>query len=651
MLLLWIAGVLVALIVFAIVFLPLLINEQAIVELAQQSVREELGGELRVSGETDLALFPTLRIVLNDTELSLPAKTDYDSAITARIANLDVGVSLIPMLMGSTEVGGVSLSGVVATITAPKAAPPASAAQEPILSDAQWEERGRLRRQAMAEQRAFLAQQTPSTEVSLALDKLALEDIAINLLSAEGETQTQIRVSQLSLVNINTQEQPISLDGALNVSSPGAVPLDITLEGDIRVPSTIEQVKLENLRYAVTGLFAEPLAGSLNGLLNVSPLTIDATLTSNTPGGAIKGEMRYALLESPQISLAISTDKLDTTQLVLLAPETAAAADHNAVAVTPEVTTPPTGEKAISGNAANGSAPLPVAPLRDLDVDVQLTGNTLLIGAHTLQEAAVGLRIVDGVVRLHQLKGNLHGGQLDANVTLNIRRPVVELDAEGGVVGTDIDALLSAEGMTDTAKGIVNITWDIESEGRTADSLLEGLEGDLAVVGDDLGLVQFSAQNLMCTAIAQVNQRPLSRAIPPGTDVSALELRIEFDEGKADIDTLALATPGVALSGEGAVALASQDFALTLKAKIGETLSDLDPACKVNERYVAIDWPVKCKGNLEGEPKEWCAIDVESIVKQLLENEAKSKLRKETEKLTEKVGEKATDALKKLFGN
>jgi hypothetical protein len=48
-----------------------------------------------------------------------------------------------------------------------------------------------------------------------------------------------------------------------------------------------------------------------------------------------------------------------------------------------------------------------------------------------------------------------------------------------------------------------------------------------------------------------------------------------------------------------------------------------------------------------GEPSEWCRIDTDSIVKQMLQYEAKSKLQREADKL----GRDAGKALKKLFGN
>ncbi|MGD2006665.1 MAG: hypothetical protein PVJ95_00230, partial [Cellvibrionales bacterium] len=55
---LMVVGGLIALVVLTLVFLPMMIDEQAVLGLAQQQIREATGGELVVEGDLDLALFP-----------------------------------------------------------------------------------------------------------------------------------------------------------------------------------------------------------------------------------------------------------------------------------------------------------------------------------------------------------------------------------------------------------------------------------------------------------------------------------------------------------------------------------------------------------------------------------------------------------------
>jgi len=122
---------------------------------------------------------------------------------------------------------------------------------------------------------------------------------------------------------------------------------------------------------------------------------------------------------------------------------------------------------------------------------------------------------------------------------------------------------------------------------------------------------------------------------------------VDFGDGKARLSSVDLATPGVELNGKGEADLQSMNFSARITAKVGEALSQLDPACRVNERYSSMDWPVNCSGNLLSEDQQACKVDVDSILQQLLEYEARNQLQKQAEKL----GEKAGSALKKLFGN
>ncbi|MNN81759.1 hypothetical protein D3C81_1986160 [compost metagenome] len=77
-----------------------------------------------------------------------------------------------------------------------------------------------------------------------------------------------------------------------------------------------------------------------------------------------------------------------------------------------------------------------------------------------------------------------------------------------------------------------------------------------------------------------------------------------------------------------------------------------DPACQVNERYVGVEVPLRCRGPLELGAKA-CRLDQNGLGKvaaKLAGNRLKDKI---DEKLDEKLGDKVSpelkDALKGLF--
>ena len=123
LMILWIVGALVAIIVLAMLLVPMFIDEQALLELAKEQVQTQTGGELVVEGDTELSFFPRFGLRLEGTSLSLPAQTEYHPDVEASITELDVGLSLLPLLGGNVNVGTIVIAGATADIPEPQAPP------------------------------------------------------------------------------------------------------------------------------------------------------------------------------------------------------------------------------------------------------------------------------------------------------------------------------------------------------------------------------------------------------------------------------------------------------------------------------------------------------------------------------------------------
>lgn len=73
-----------------------------------------------------------------------------------------------------------------------------------------------------------------------------------------------------------------------------------------------------------------------------------------------------------------------------------------------------------------------------------------------------------------------------------------------------------------------------------------------------------------------------------------------------------------------------------------------DPACQVNERYVGIEWPLRCRGPLELGAKA-CRFDNDALGKIAARLAGERLNEKIEEKLGDKVSPELKDALKGLF--
>src|SRR6056300_1524144 len=93
-------GIIIAAVILGLMFIPALIDEAAIIELAQQQVRKATGGELTVDGGVEISLFPQLVLKLGDTTLDMPPQSEGATRILAEVAGVDVGLSILDVLMG-----------------------------------------------------------------------------------------------------------------------------------------------------------------------------------------------------------------------------------------------------------------------------------------------------------------------------------------------------------------------------------------------------------------------------------------------------------------------------------------------------------------------------------------------------------------------
>ena len=575
--LLFIVGALIALVVVGLAVLPMFIDEQAIINLAQQQVRETTGGELVIEGNVDLALFPELKINLGSTTIDLPPQTEGGSRLVITAQEVDVGLSVLAIASGADEVGDVHLSGA-----------------------------------------------------------------DVKVLDSQGMLQTQLTVTDLVAQGLNIAGQPIGLNGALAIApDPQSQPIQIRFNGAIRIPSTLDRVTLDGLNTEIIGALSEPVQTELSGSANLSPLSADLKLNVDSPGGLIDADLNYNVAASPQIDLNFRSERLDLDRIQPAnqndnADNTASSSSAAVTANTPASPAP-----------APPPLPLPVGPLKDLDMQLTISAGSLISAGQTVTNAQLLLRVVDGISDLKYLRGTLHEGQLDTRLTVDVRKPVARISLTGGLKGVELNSLLTSLDKPDTAAGHVDMDWTIDTAGSSAQALQEGLDGVLNVNGRNAEITSVSAQTLMCTAVAQIQQTTLTQSFPETTEVSTLDMKVVFADGQARLAPLSLGTPGVAISGVGTASLASLDFAATLKAQINEELEAIDPACRIDDRYTGLDLPVNCAGNLADEAGNLCRVDIEAIATQLLEREARSKFEKEAEKL----GEKASSALKKLFGN
>lgn len=272
------------------------------------------------------------------------------------------------------------------------------------------------------------------------------------------------------------------------------------------------------------------------------------------------------------------------------------------------------------------------------DMAATLNAESLQIQQHPLTDAALRVRMLPGgEVRIDSLTGVVHEGQLDTRGSIWMNDAANRYTLEGSLTGLSIEALLQAMAVEAGLQGRGDLQWQLRAEGGETPALLESLAGTVELDSAALTLRDIGVEGMLCRVVAQVNQEALSTTFPADTELRPLHATLRFAEGQMRLAPLRGSLEHIELTGDGRLALASGDLRAELRARLSEGLGETDRACRVNPRLAAIDWPVKCRGQLGSEPKDWCKVDAESILADLARNELEGKAREGAGRLLQRL--------------
>jgi AsmA protein len=243
----------------------------------------------------------------------------------------------------------------------------------------------------------------------------------------------------------------------------------------------------------------------------------------------------------------------------------------------------------------------------------------------------------DGLVTVQPATGAIYDGSIDLQATFDGRYNTARLATTGSVKEVDVAAALRALEAGVTLTGTARAEWQLTSAGRTAEELVTGLTGPVNATVDQAVLEDLGVEKMLCEAVALVNRERMQAALPDSSHFRNLSMAITLGEGEARLKPLRAELPHLSLSGNGRLDLASKAFKSEFKARLSPGLGELDPACEVSKRLTSIDWPVECKGQITGDPGEWCAVDTEEIIEDLAKYEVQRKVEKKAGKLLDKL--------------
>lgn len=299
---------------------------------------------------------------------------------------------------------------------------------------------------------------------------------------------------------------------------------------------------------------------------------------------------------------------------------------------------------------------LPVDRLRAFDLQADLAFGSLTLDKLPIEGAQLKAVGQGGLLTLQTLRGALYNGTFEAKGTVDVRPAVPQLGVNTNIQRVPVEHFIKTEGKEQTppVKGLLTLTSDLTATGNSQKALVDTLNGSANFAINDGVLVNANLEQQLCQAIATLNRKTLSSE-PRGKDTPFQELRgsLVVRNGVASNPDLKARIPGLTVNGHGDLDLRvlGMDYNVGVVVE-GDQRAMPDPACQVNERYVGVEVPLRCRGPLELGAKA-CRLDQNGLGKvaaKLAGNRLKDKI---DEKLDEKLGDKVSpelkDALKGLF--
>ena len=597
--LLYLLGIPLVLVIAALLVLPLFVDEEKLIKLATAELEARSGARLSVRGDAGLSLFPRLALRLGDTLLQLPGEEQPE--ISAR--ELSVEVFLRPLLSREVVIKGLEVDSLVLTLPARQAHAVPDLA---TLSDTELERFYAARRKTLQETAAMGAGAVFGAPLALNVASLRLTDARIILQQPAGAEPVVLELPLLRGTDLNLEGKPASLTLQLRMAGEQSLSLDLATIFTASADS--QTVNVQELELELAGATPAPVTLRASGSVKLEKRLAELAVELDNGATRASGTVRYAAAESPQVDAVLRMNLLDPALLLLAGPEAATSADTG---------------------ATNGDAPLPLDALRLADTRADLRVERAVVGAHTIENLRLRLRAVEGVATFDTISGIIHGGKLDATAILNARLSTPTLTTRGELAGLDTAVLLLALEADPVLSGRADARWQLESQGDSRNALIAALEGEIRLDTEAFALEQVGVERMLCQVMAQVNQEPLQNELPMRSSFNSASANIQLSGGEARLNPLLADLDHIGLRGEGKLDLLSNDFVASFRARLAPTLAEVDPACRVNQRLAAIDWPVNCRGQLGGEPGDWCKVDSEAIIADLARRELENMAREE----------------------
>ncbi|MFP4257623.1 MAG: AsmA family protein [Desulfovermiculus sp.] len=316
-------------------------------------------------------------------------------------------------------------------------------------------------------------------------------------------------------------------------------------------------------------------------------------------------------------------------------------------------------KKADKGQEKEASAAaLPLAPLRQLNMDGQIQVQKMKVKGMRMEEVALTIQAKDGQIDISPLQGRLYGGTLESTTSLDVRGQTPKVDTKTRLDTIQMESLLQDMTGKSLLSGLGSVQTSFSSQGLDARSLLQALNGSLDL---DLQEGSFQGADLLHrirTVYLTMQGKTPKETETESTKFSSLDFDADIAQGMVRKSNLKLISSLFSMQGSGQIDLIKRSLDYLLQMNFDRDLSGQYPELSDLEGK---EIPIDVRGSF-ADPR--LGLNKETLVRILGQEKMSEEVDKGMQKLQEKLGlsgseegnetsdtgQKAKDALKSLFG-
>ncbi|MGZ5607492.1 MAG: AsmA family protein [Methylobacter sp.] len=679
------------LLIIAVCILPFVIDPNDFKPEITAAVKEKTGRELVLDGDLKLSLFPWVGI--STGRAALGNTPEFQDRLFASIDEGHIQVLLLPLLSKNVEVSNVVLKGLVINLaknkqgianwddlTSPTSEPAVAVTgtqnQQPVLTVTPTIfsiggitiENARINWDDLESEKHIQLKDLNLNTDKFTFDKPVNITVSMTALNDQSKSIQDIKLN--SELNVNEQFDNFSLQHSeLQITASGETISGKSLTAaltaaDIAVDMNQQTAKISGLQLKSGDLvLSAELTGhsikdksSFRGPVTVAPfspvkilqqlaITVPAMQDANALGKLSAGFDLTATADSADLqNLVLNLDDSqikgaitvkDFAQSIVCFNLAIDALDADRYLPPADKSAKPIASPAVM--LAAGLSALPVESLRKLNAEGTVSLGKLKVNGLTMQDIRLNLNSKDGAISSQQSVKRFYQGSYSGNLNMDMHRDKPALAVNEKLDHVQIEPLLKDyKGEADIG-GLVNVSAQLQGQGRKAEELKASLNGQLSFLFKDGMIKGFNLQKIIDQGKALFKGSALpSDSKNDQTLFSEMSGTATIANGLIRNDDLVATSSKLRVDGKGSLNLNSEALDYRIDAKLLDSDAAIEP--KPVKGAVAIN----IAGTLDNPAY---TIDIAS----LLNDKTKAKVDKLIDKLDKKVGPGLGNLLKSLL--